>query len=601
MSKDKKIRGEQLQNKAEIKQLNKQKLKSESDAITKPSYIEYLKFIKKAKLPWLLYIVMTVMSLLSAKVTADLPMYSSKIVAGEINNNEVFRNFVLLSVLSILMSYLGVIQIWIDTVFAIKSQKYVYSRILRLPIKILEKYGPSSLITRLTNDSSIAGQFIGYIIGIFSAAYGILLIILNMYSTNPTLTLFLVPIMVIGILFYMFTSNFLYKANMRQVNSHASQSDYLSQRLATIKFIKSSNMEFEEMKNQRLLSEERRLASINMANFEAIRNSVSQLMEIVALIGVFGGGAVLISQNKMTMQELIEIYFFISIFPLSFEAFLNSVFLLKNMQGSTAVVMQLQDQKLEDYESGKKLEIKEGDIEFKNVSFSYGDYKVLDNISFTINKGEKTAIIGVSGCGKTTILKLLERFYEPNEGEILFSNTNIKNIKLEEWRKNLGYIIQNPMLLSGSLKSNVLYSKDENIDENFYQQVLHDSQINEFLEDLEDKDETQIGERGSNLSAGQRQRVAIARTIINQPEILLVDEGTANLDPENEVKIIKMLDKLMKNKTSIIVTHNLNTIKNADKILMIQNGKVLATGNHQTLYNNCSQYKKFIDFENKGE
>ncbi len=228
------------------------------------------------------------------------------------------------------------------------------------------------------------------------------------------------------------------------------------------------------------------------------------------------------------------------------------------------------------------LDIK-GEVEFRNVSFSYdGKKKVLENVSFKVYPGERIALVGHTGAGKTTIVNLLCRFYDPDEGEILIDGVNIKKIKLESLRKQVAVMFQDTFLFSGSIMENIRYGRlsasDEEVINTAKEVYAHD-----FIMSLEKGYDTRVQERGLRLSTGQRQLVSLARTLIANPKILILDEATASIDTHTERLLQKGIEKLLKGRTSFIIAHRLSTIQNADRIFVIENGKIVEEGNHEEL------------------
>lgn len=252
-------------------------------------------------------------------------------------------------------------------------------------------------------------------------------------------------------------------------------------------------------------------------------------------------------------------------------------------------------------ESGKE-KYKQGAISFDNVSFKYpkGDHNVLENISFVIPEGKKVAFVGHSGCGKTTIIKLLLRIYDYGDGSIKIGHKEIRSLNTIELRRNIGYVEQHVDLFDDTLRENILLgvTKSKKVSNKDLEEVAHKSRIDQFYHRLgEKKFETMIGERGIKLSGGERQRVGIARALIKKPDIFIFDEATSSLDSENETYIKEAIDEASVGKTSIIVAHRLSTVRDADIIIVMDKGKIVGMGKHKELLNSCVVYKNLVEHQ----
>ena len=236
------------------------------------------------------------------------------------------------------------------------------------------------------------------------------------------------------------------------------------------------------------------------------------------------------------------------------------------------------------------------EISFNKVYFKYEKDQVLHNISFKINKGETVAIVGHSGAGKSTIADLLVRFYDVNEGQIKIDNVDIKDIGLTDLRKIMGVVTQDSILFNDSVINNIGLGIN-NIDRNRVIEATKMANAHGFIENLENKYDTIIGDGGNKLSGGQKQRVSIARAIYKNPEILILDEATSSLDSKSEKAVQEALDRLMTNRTSLVIAHRLSTIQNADKIIVLEKGKIVEMGTHKVLIKKNNYYKKFIDMQ----
>jgi ABC-type multidrug transport system fused ATPase/permease subunit len=265
---------------------------------------------------------------------------------------------------------------------------------------------------------------------------------------------------------------------------------------------------------------------------------------------------------------------------------------LKQAQGATLRLSEILQQ--DDERSEGEIEVPaSGNIEFRNVSFDYGQGKVLDDVSFVIEKGKKTAIVGLSGSGKSTILNLIEKFYDPDSGEISMAGNDVKDLQCRGYRSLFSYLPQNAPAFSGTIRDALNYSDGKAHSEEELNAVLQIVGLDKDVEQLGGLDHP-IGYNGETLSGGQRQKLGIARMLLSDKEYVLLDEATSALDPEATLSISQKIDEAFAGKTQILVAHDLSTVRNADKILLVDKGKILAEGTHQELLNKVPFYAQLV-------
>ena len=260
-----------------------------------------------------------------------------------------------------------------------------------------------------------------------------------------------------------------------------------------------------------------------------------------------------------------------------------------------SVVGRIKEIKTMPVQEGKtEMNIKSFDVEFKNVHFSYDDYSVINGVSFTAKQGETTALIGPSGSGKTTLTKLAARFWDIDSGQILLGGEDISKVDPETLLKNFSIVFQDVTLFNASIKDNIRVGKKNATDE----EILRAAKVarcDEFIKRMPEGIDTVIGENGERLSGGERQRLSIARAILKDAPVILLDEATASLDVENESLIQEALSELIKQKTVIIIAHRMRTIRSVDKIVLLNEGKIEAVGNDEELYEKSEMYRNMVD------
>jgi len=253
---------------------------------------------------------------------------------------------------------------------------------------------------------------------------------------------------------------------------------------------------------------------------------------------------------------------------------------------------------IEDITEAKKMPEINGNVEFHNVSFAYDNNYVLNNVSFNVNKGEKIALVGETGAGKTTIVNLISRFYDVQEGEVLIDGINVKDVEIESLRLQMGIMLQDTFLFSTTIMENIRYGKLSATDDEIIESAKAVN-AHEFIMKLEKGYDTEVNERGSRLSVGQRQLISFARALLANPRILILDEATSNIDTQTERLVQEGIRKLLTGRTSFVVAHRLSTIRDCDKIMVVDNGEIAESGNHDQLMNKKGIYYKLYTSQYK--
>lgn len=479
----------------------------------------------------------------------------------------------------------------------------IFKKILSLPPSFLEKHKSGAILSHMTADTSVLLTVIGSSLSvalrnIVMLAGGVVLLI----STSGKLAVFLfviiplvvTPIMIIGKRLRTYS-----KDSQDKIADLASQCD---QTLNSIKVVQAYLREdFEEKNFSDKLSEQMSVARK--------RIMLRGFLTFIVIGLVFGGIATVlwiggkeVISGTLSAGEL-SAFIYIGIVCAGAVAALSDVMGdVQKAAGATERIFEFLNFKpmITEKKNAKVLkENSKGKIEFVDVSFSYNDSKkpVLDNINLVIEPKKITALVGKSGAGKTTIFNLLERFYDISSGQVLFDGIDLKDIKLNSLRSQFTYVSQDAAIFSTTAYENILYGNPKATKE----QVIEAAKLAgclEFIEKLPEGFDTYLGDKGMKLSGGQKQRLSIARAILNNPKILLLDEATSSLDSENEELVTKALENLMKGRTTVVIAHRLSTVQKADKILVLDGGKIVESGNHKELVSKQNgTYKKLAKLQ----
>lgn len=263
--------------------------------------------------------------------------------------------------------------------------------------------------------------------------------------------------------------------------------------------------------------------------------------------------------------------------------------------GSTVRIQELLNQPEESHETQLTTDTHGQTLAMNHVNFGYDEKQVLTDVSFTAQPNTVIAFAGPSGGGKSTIFSLLERFYQPNSGTITIGTTDLAALNLTNWRQQIGLVSQDAAIMAGTIRYNLTYGAQESYSDDQLWNVLEMAYAKDFVSKMPNGLDTEVGERGVKISGGQRQRLAIARAFLRDPQILMLDEATASLDSESEMMVQKALEKLMKNRTTLVIAHRLSTIVDANEIYFIENGQVSGHGTHQELVANHDLYREYIE------
>ncbi|HHU93179.1 MAG TPA: ABC transporter ATP-binding protein [Halanaerobiaceae bacterium] len=473
-------------------------------------------------------------------------------------------------------------------------RKDLFSHLQTLSLKFYDNNRVGYLMSRIVNDlndiSELAHHGPEEIFISVITLLGSFIIMLSMNWVLALSTFLMVPIMIVfvmklrGKMYQRFLDN---KIKIAEVNSQIEES------LSGIRVVKSfTNEDYEEEKfdlgNNRF-RQSRENAMEAMAQFNSGINFFNNMIELITI----ATGGYLVYLNRLTVGELVAFLIYVNMFmrPIRRIANLNEQY--QRAMTGFGRFQEILAVKPDIVEEENPLVLKDvrGEIEYRNVSFSYdNDSQVLEDINLKIKSGETIAFVGPSGAGKTTLCNLLPRFYEINKGAILLDGIDIRDLSLKSLRANIGIVQQDVFLFNGTIRDNIAYGKpgatDEEIVEAAKKAAAHD-----FIMELSNGYETEIGERGVKLSGGQKQRISIARTFLKNPPILILDEATSSLDNESERFIQQSLDQLAKGRTTLIIAHRLSTIQNADRIIVLAEEGIVQEGTHNTLINSKGLYR----------
>ncbi|ARD47688.1 multidrug ABC transporter ATP-binding protein [Sporosarcina sp. P37] len=478
----------------------------------------------------------------------------------------------------------------------------LYSHLQKLGLRFYSNTRAGEVISRVINDVEQTKNFV--MIGLMNVWLDlatIVIAIIIMLTLDVQLTL----VTLIAFPFYAFSVKYFF-GRLRQLTRKRSQSladvqSYLHERVAGVSIIKSFAIEDKEQERFDEVNNKFLDRAIEHTRWNAKAFAVVNTITDVAPLLVIGYAGYQVINGSLSVGTMVAFIAFIERLYSPLRRLVNSSTSLTQSFASMDRVLDLMNEKYDvtDQEEAKALPPIDGEIEFDHVSFAYEEEEVLSNVSLKIRPGETAALVGMSGGGKSTIISLIPRFYDVTAGAIRIDGYDIRDIQVKSLRDQIGMVLQDSILFSDSVKSNILMGKPEASDEEVIA-AAKAANAHDFIETLSEGYDTRVGERGVKLSGGQKQRIAIARVFLKNPALLILDEATSALDLESEALIQESLDRLAKERTTLIVAHRLSTITHADCIYVIDHGELKESGTHQELMEQNGTYAGLFNRQELG-
>ena len=548
------------------------------------------RFVKPYKVTFtfgmLVLIISSVVMMAFPKVLGDLIDSANSADGTTVNETTILliSIFLIIAIMSFFRIYL----------FGVVTQKSLallrtktYEHLIASPMRFFDTKRVGELSSRITTDIALLEEtFATTIAEIIRQAITIPVALFFLLFISPRLTVFMISVIPVVALIGIFFGKYIKKLSKNAQDDIAESNGVVDETLHGIASVKAYANEFFEIARYKKSIDSSVNTSIKNAKWRGAFIGLIMFAAGAAIVSIIWYGLHMIQSNILTLGELTSFAFYSAILGASFGGSAELFSKIQKSIGATEHLMDILEETREDIslEASKRISIK-GNIAFNNIQFSYPsrrDISVIKEISFHVEAGKQIAFVGPSGAGKSTIAALLFRFYTPENGTITIDGKNINAYQLSEIRNEMAMVPQEVMLFGGSIKENIEYGKPGATEEEIFEAAKQANAL-EFIESFPEKFDTLVGDRGIQLSGGQKQRIAIARAILKNPSILILDEATSALDSENERLVQEALDRLMKGRTSIVIAHSLSTIKNADNIIVLDNGKIKETGTHNQL------------------
>lgn len=478
----------------------------------------------------------------------------------------------------------------------------MYRKILSLPVSFFTESRKGDLMSRMSNDvGEVEGNILGSLVELINAPFMLISTLVTLFFLSTEMTLFsLLVLPVMGTMIALIGKS-LKKDSHEAQNEMGTIFSIVDETLKSTKVIKIFSAE-KIMDNRFMQSMQKWInSSIRLGRKKELASPMSEFLGSVTflIIAWYGGKQIIVEQSISPADFLVFLGIFFQILP-PVKSLSQSISNVQKGEASLERVLEILDAdvKIDEVADPVSISTLNNAIEFNNIGFYYDkDHTILKNFSLSIPKGKTVALVGQSGSGKTTIANLLARFYDVSEGEILIDGTNIKHLKLKEYRKLLGMVTQESVLFNDTVYNNILMGKPDATRE----EVIAAAKIanaDSFITNLPEGYDSNIGDDGGKLSGGQKQRVSIARAVLKNPPIMILDEATSALDTESERFVQDALEKMMENRTSLVIAHRLSTIQKADWIVVMEKGDIMEQGTHHDLIAKRGVYHKLVELQN---
>lgn len=590
--------------------------KSEKVKLTKDSYKQAKNFLSFVSPYAAIYFIGFIFLLLSSGVSASLPVFLGQILgadSSEFSTNWEFGStdniYGVLTLLAVILplqavfSFFRIITFHYVTHNSLKDMRQkAFEVLIKSPMAYFDSSKTGETISRISNDTEQIQETLTTTVAEFFRQFLIVIVgIVFIFKISPKLVLIMLAVIPIAAITAMLFGKFIKKISKSAQNETAKSNNILEEALVGIKSLKAYANEFIELKKYSIAVSNVKRYNMKAAVWRGMFVAFILTIMVGAIVFIIWQGIEMVQTGDIQEKQFFQFILFTVMLGTSIGSLPDLFAKIQKSIGATEHLMTIIQQETEEIDTSTPVSTQKflnGDIELNNLQFAYPSRKevqILNGLNLKIKAGEQIALVGSSGSGKSTIASLLLQFYKLDGGTISFDGKNASEYAINELRSQMAFVPQEVILLGGTIEENIKYGKPNASHEEVIE-ASNKANALEFINGFPDGFETIVGDRGIQLSGGQRQRIAIARAILRDPAILILDEATSALDSESEVAVQDALNKLMKGRTSVVIAHRLSTIKNADSIVVMDQGKIVEQGTHDELvaiengvYRNLSQ------------
>lgn len=539
------------------------------------------------------------LSVATTLVSLVIPLFTKNLVDSFSVSSITTKQIVLMAAAFITQAVASGVSIYLlnhvgqSVVAALRDR--LWKKLLVLPVSYYDNHRTGETISRMTNDTGVVkGLIAEHLANFFTGLISIIGALATLLYLDWQMTLTMLVAVPFALLVMVPLGRQMFKISKGLQDETASFTTVLNQVLSEIRLVKASNAEPGEYRNGNAGIMNLFRFGLKEAKVQAMIAPLMGFTMMMLLVVIIGYGGMRVSSGALTAGELVAFILYLVQIIMPMGQFTQFFTQLQKARGATERIIATLESDEEDHDAGRELQNASLPIVLDNVSFAYdsGD-RVLHEVGFTIQPGKVTAVVGPSGGGKTTLFSLLERFYVPQSGSIRLGEEPIEAFTLRSWRSRIGYVSQESPLVAGTIRENICFGIGREVTDEELDHAAAMAYADQFINELPDRYDTEVGERGVKLSGGQRQRIGIARALLRNPQILMLDEATSSLDSKSEIVVQKALQNLMKGRTTVVIAHRLSTVVDADRIVFIEKGTITGSGTHDQLVQSHALYREF--------
>ena len=539
----------------------------------------FFHMLKLANLPYLWIVIYVALTIIEGRILILIPQVNGNFFAGDASVGSVLK-FIGFELLNTAVS---LVMLFFNHLIRYRTNRNLrnslWGKILKLHPSYFDRVSSNTLISRITIDTEAVNEIVfDIVLDLLTSIYYLTLTLREMSAISLKASLIMLAFAPISVLLAFIVGRLTMKFENKSKFQMANLTEYLSELMSCLPLLKALNMQgYERRRGKKIVSEYYK-ANRNLIGLDFISSVIGAIVGCLPEIAIILLGVRMMKQNELAVSEWYMFYAYSGAL-IGFVGTLTAIWnRSKSVQGRLNKVSDVLYEEEESIENYVKESLEAGDLSFDDVTFGYEEKIVLDNVSMTFPGKQITALVGHSGAGKTTVLKLLERIYEPQSGRILTGGREIASYNVRAWRENLSYVMQDPPLISGSIRENLLYGIDRDVSGDEIKAVLKQTRLTEFIDSLPDGLDHEVGQFGSKLSGGQRQKIAVANAILSSADVLILDEPTASLDIISTADIVNTVKEISGKRTVILVTHDKQAIGAADHIIAVEEGGKISEG-----------------------